>query len=232
MNYLVIQHRDEDGTVSASMRFSMNTGSRAMFGKIISDLAHACTAFRCEQLTFPLQLDEVNFQTNDNQKETSMTPYEQVKSFMKLFKQATPDEPVIPDYKTRLLRSKLIMEEAIETVEALGFLVVCSVNTKECEPNMEKILDGLCDLDYVARCGTAIACGLSEETIKLAQDEVHRSNMSKLWNDTDLAFKYKDENPGTVMEDYGGGLLRLVRPDGKVVKSPSYTPPDLKRLLQ
>ena len=67
-----------------------------------------------------------------------------------------------------------------------------------------ELLDGLADLVYVAY-GCALECGFD---LDAALAEVHRSNLSKLMPD------------GTVLR----------RDDGKVLKGPNFTPPDLRAL--
>lgn len=69
------------------------------------------------------------------------------------------------------------------------------------------VADALSDLLYVV-LGTYVAHGL-QEVAEALFDEVHRSNMSKL-----------DEH-GQV----------IYRPDGKVLKSHLWQPPDLARIL-
>jgi len=54
-----------------------------------------------------------------------------VHAFMLRAKQTTPTMPTLPDEKTRLLRAKLIMEEALETIEALGVTVVTDQTVDE-----------------------------------------------------------------------------------------------------
>ena len=49
--------------------------------------------------------------------------YNRIKAFMQKVGQETPEIATIPDEKTRILRAKLILEEALETVEALGVKV-------------------------------------------------------------------------------------------------------------
>ncbi len=49
--------------------------------------------------------------------------YDRVKTFMKLAGQDTPDEPIFPSLEIRKLRATLILEEAMETIYALGFCV-------------------------------------------------------------------------------------------------------------
>jgi predicted HAD superfamily Cof-like phosphohydrolase len=67
------------------------------------------------------------------------------------------------------------------------------------------ILDGLADVVYVAY-GTALTYGID---LNAAIAEVHRSNMSKLGED-------------------GRPILRV---DGKVLKGPQYSPPNLSAIV-
>jgi predicted HAD superfamily Cof-like phosphohydrolase len=69
------------------------------------------------------------------------------------------------------------------------------------------IADSLCDLLYVL-LGTVESHGLTP-IIDQLYNEVHRSNMSKL---------DEDGNP-------------IYREDGKVVKGPNFTPPNLKLII-
>lgn len=66
--------------------------------------------------------------------------------------------------------------------------------------------DALADILYVAY-GAALTFGLPINEIFA---EVHRSNMTKLG---------EDGNP-------------IFRPDGKILKGPNYTPPDIKRFIK
>ena len=67
-----------------------------------------------------------------------------------------------------------------------------------------ELLDGLTDLIVVAY-GCALDCGFD---LDAAFEEVHRSNMSKLG---------EDGKP-------------ILRDDGKILKGPNYSPPDLRAL--
>jgi NTP pyrophosphatase (non-canonical NTP hydrolase) len=71
--------------------------------------------------------------------------------------------------------------------------------------NIEKIADGIADLIYVVK-GTSVTYGIDIEPIF---NEVHRSNMSKCID-------------GKLIKDSSG----------KVLKPNSYSPPDIKVLIE
>lgn len=140
---------------------------------------------------------------------------QQVADFMsKIGQEILPPKPVIPTLEVRKLRARLILEKVLETIQALGI----SIGTKEgyqldlsdlelnglFEPNLIEIADGLADLHYVAYCGTAIACGI--DNMDEIFNEIHRSNMSKLWtlrelyDWTSLFEKLFKDNEGEVSE--------------------------------
>lgn len=169
--------------------------------------------------------------------------YNKVKDWMTKFGQATPNKPAIPEFAVRKLRAKLILEEALETIKALGFEVMGNNIEELHEPNLVEVVDGLCDLHYVAFCGTSIALGLSEAQMNAAFEEVHRSNMSKLWTDNEvqyagfilaIEFDYKQGwNSSANLFCKQVGVRWLVTDShGKVVKSPSYSPANLKPILE
>lgn len=92
-------------------------------------------------------------------------------------RQAIPRGYVIPDEATRLLRARLIMEEALETIKGLGFVVTATNRRMDdldivkisppvggLDPSLEQIIDGCCDVIYVA-VGTLCSVG--------APDAVH-----------------------------------------------------------
>lgn len=139
--------------------------------------------------------------------------YKKVEEFMRLAKQGTPSEPTMPDEETRLLRAKLIFEEALETIEGLGFNVCLDrldlrcgdiefeANNKE---DLVEIIDGCCDIKVVTT-GTLVACGVPD---KLFQEEVDQNNLDK----------------------FGPG--HSFREDGKLIKPPDHKPPKIKELLK
>lgn len=153
-------------------------------------------------------------------------------TFMKTFGQLSAGQmyPSMPNFETRELRARLILEEMIETIKALGFDIDMAADgslfvVEGFEPNLVEIADGCADSHYVLH-GTANACGIDMEPILT---EIHNSNMTKMWTFQEIEQGKKDY-PGCVIEDYGGGLVRL-KHNSKVIKSPHYKRPDVAALL-
>lgn len=145
------------------------------------------------------------------------TPHaDRVKSFMVKAGQETPAAPTIPDPDIRILRAKLILEEALETVRALGVRVTLgdggpSVSGEKAplrfrtagEVDLEGVVDGCADISVVT-IGTLIAFGVEDEPVL---EEVDRANLRK----------------------FAEGSYR--RADGKWMKPPGWTPPDIMGVL-
>ena len=119
---------------------------------------------------------------------------EQVAMWMAKFGQKGPDSLSIPDEKTKMLRQRLIQEESAELFAAID------------GNDLVGIADGIADLLYVV-FGTATAYGIDAQKVF---DEVHRSNMTKLWPD---GKPHRDAH-------------------GKVIKPNTYSPPDLAPILE
>ncbi len=146
--------------------------------------------------------------------------YTRVREFMQKVGQETPSSPLIPDEKTRLLRAKLILEEAIETIQAMGVEVrlrdtegqagVVTVDPHELEfsingeVDLEGVVDGCADISVVT-IGTLISFGVDDEPIL---EEVDSANLRKF-------------GPGSYARD-----------DGKWMKPPDWTPPDILGVLE
>ncbi|MCY4158902.1 MAG: hypothetical protein OXE92_04165 [Bacteroidetes bacterium] len=138
--------------------------------------------------------------------------YQRVKTFMENAGQDTPTKVVIPDATTRLLRARLILEEALETVQALGVSVRLAdqeVTMESCNflpdrsVDLEGVADGCADISVVT-IGTLVAFGIDDE--KLLR-EVDEANLRKF-------------GPGS-----------FVREDGKWMKPPDWVPPDIAGVL-
>jgi predicted HAD superfamily Cof-like phosphohydrolase len=181
------------------------------------------------------------------------TSYQNVKQFMTVMEQEVPSKVCDPGFAVRHLRAKLILEEALETVRALGFGPLFNnmeVEMKDLELvelyefNFEEVFDGLLDLDYVGLQGTSIALGLSEEQTAKGIEEVHKSNMSKLWTLDELQIDFNGVfgsfqlNETKQIDNFNIKFLGLQSAfkdkcylvkdsHGKVIKSPSFTPPNL-----
>src|SRR5687767_7963031 len=95
---------------------------------------------------------------------------------MKKAGQYPPPVPTIPDVETRRLRAKLILEEAFETIEALGFRMEGTWENykivEQSPPNLELIADGCADLSVV-NIGTLIACGIDDVELLREVDEAN-----------------------------------------------------------
>lgn len=94
----------------------------------------------------------------------------------------------------KALRIRLLREEVEEFAKAVK------------ENNLVEIADALADIQYVLS-GAANTFGIDLASV---YDEVHKSNMDKLW-----------EN-GMIHKDEGG----------KVIKPPNWQPPDIKTVLR
>jgi predicted HAD superfamily Cof-like phosphohydrolase len=138
-----------------------------------------------------------------------------IDTFMRAAKQNLPEEPTLPDAVVRQLRAKLILEEALETIEALGFGIGVEVGDHAITMrnvrfyatsvgNLLKIADGCADLSVVT-IGTLSACGICDHDLLM---EVDRNNLNK----------------------FGPG--HTIREDGKLVKPPGHKPPNILEVLR
>jgi len=133
-----------------------------------------------------------------------------VREFHEHMGQPAPEKLDIEGVRMEL-RLKLIMEEALEVVQAAGYSVTVTAAhnayfRKLGEPDWVEVVDGLCDLAYVT-FGFAVEAGFSLGPFFC---EVHRSNMTKLDKET------------------GKPIIR--ESDGKVLKPETWEPPRIKYL--
>lgn len=148
-----------------------------------------------------------------------------IEDFMRKALQLIPPQPTMPDEEVRRLRANLILEEALETITALGFNLevhypqyhgtketglpvtksVCRLLTNEFkELSLVEIADGCADVSVVT-IGTLSACGIADEPILSAVDQ---SNLAKFSGDG-----HKDAMTG------------------KWIKPTDWQPPDLEGVL-
>lgn len=193
----------------------------------------------------------------------SYRPQKDITMLMQQFEQEVKQSPELPDPEIRLLRARLVFEEALEFVKSCG----CTVNLAAShssgqsktpnEAGKAALIDDLVvDLDphgtpdlveYVDACidqlvvtyGALNAAGVNAEP---AWDEVQRSNMSKAWPHCSVCDAVLERGQGTELAHPGDAaahqghwnpVLKIhKRPDGKVIKSPLYSPADLKRVIE
>lgn len=144
---------------------------------------------------------------------------------MVLAGQDTPCRPTPPTAAIALLRARLILEEALETCQALGVSVFFdghvhgeTLTMKPMSslgsiptigfavtgtPNLVEIADGCADISVVTT-GTLVACGIADKELL---ELVDNNNLSKF-------------GPGHYKDDFG-----------KLVKPPGHKPPDIAGLL-
>lgn len=133
---------------------------------------------------------------------------ERVMEFHEAFDLPRPELPTLEQFTQ--VRCDLILEEYEELCAAFE------------AGDIVEMIDALCDLEYVVY-GAAVALGVDLE--KFSQ-EVHRSNMSKRWACGDCA-----PCNHSFPEACGNRQVKY-RADGKVLKSPDYSPADIKGILE
>ncbi len=131
-----------------------------------------------------------------------------VREFHERFGQPVHDEPHIGDRELSRLRIKLLAEELCELAEALGFRYEFTEIAEGLPTDEVEALDALGDLTYVVE-GAFLSLGYHRMKNE-ALAEIHRSNLSKLGED-------------------GKPVLRV---DGKVIKGPAFSPPDLASIVK
>lgn len=172
--------------------------------------------------------------------------YDRIREFMVNARQEVLDTPTVPSEDVRRLRATLILEEALETVKALGFDVSplegrtghydlqsdgYELLAKH-EPNLVEIADGCADISVVT-IGTLIACGIADEPLL---EMIDTSNLAKF--DTSCPHCGGDGTPSLANNQYRicddcDEMYRAGyrREDGKWVKPEHWKAPDIAALL-
>jgi predicted HAD superfamily Cof-like phosphohydrolase len=182
-------------------------------------------------------------------------PQEDIATLMKQFNQQVKESPELPDPDTRLLRARLVFEEAIEFVKGCGCTVartVAALNGEEQtalidsiavvldpsgNPDFVEYVDGCID-QLVVTYGALNAAGVKAQP---AWDEVQRSNMSKAWPHCSVCDAVLERGAGQELVhpqdanahngDWNPILKIHKRSDGKFIKSPTYSPADIRRVI-
>ena len=135
--------------------------------------------------------------------------HDQVREFMLAMKQAVPANRTVPSRDLKEARCWMLYEEAFELRVA---------------DNYTEYVDAVVDILYVAM-GAAVEAGLDADTLTKCFSEVHRANMTKFWTAEQVA-----EHDGNLkFEDSPAGYI--AKRDGKVVKPPTFIPPNLSAIL-
>jgi len=131
--------------------------------------------------------------------------------------QRVRQKPEIPSEEERILRAKLIYEEAMETIHSLGVVLRYeAVELSDCtsvqerfelegQPDMAGIADGCADI-MVVTLGTLSSCGIDAGPV---MEEVLKKN--------------KEKFPGGVP---------VILPSGKYGKPVGWKPPDIASVLR
>lgn len=181
----------------------------------------------------------------------------EVKRWMTSFGQQCPGMPMIPSLEVRRLRAKLILEEALETIHAMNLHPYLRRKHYEDsmieddslafwedpkgQPNLLEIADGCEDLKVVTE-GTLVSCGLIanktypdyREKLDPLFDEVMRSNWSKMWTEDELEILKNNKHFGYTYKEFWStkeAKRYIVMLDGKIIKSPSYSNPNLSPII-
>ena len=224
-------------------------------------LARAEISTRLRRREKPVQLEllvgwmTVSDGIEDQMTEKDYRPQEDIVTLMTQFEQEVKAAPELPDAGTRLLRARLVFEEALEFVRGCGCTVVRAAAGSSEEgsaviddirvvldpdgtPDFKEYVDGCID-QLVVTYGALNAAGVKAQS---AWDEVQRSNMSKAWPHCSAcdAVLVRGAGEELVHPDDGnahGGNWRTVlkvhkREDGKFIKAPTYSPANLKRVIE
>jgi predicted HAD superfamily Cof-like phosphohydrolase len=199
-------------------------------------------ALEWEDLTTPIQgIPKVTRLLKKNRKPTL---HEQVLAFHNRFGQSIGEKPHEPDEKTMRFRLSLITEEFRELLEA----ALCAPNGAEeldfdgileaiskapIKMRLSEFVDALADLAYVME-GTAITMGVDMTPIAA---EVQRANMAKLPSYVAEKDAMHQKVITTVSFTPAGTSVSHVaqpvkREDGKIMKPPGWTPPDIEGELK
>jgi hypothetical protein len=176
-------------------------------------------------------------------------PQQDIIALMKQFEQEVKESPEMPDPATRLLRARLVFEEALEFVRACGCTVTSDSETPIIDniavqldpggtPDLVEYVDGCID-QLVVTYGALNAAGIEAQS---AWDEVQRSNMSKAWPHCSICDAVLERGSGSDLVHPGdsyahSGVWQTVlkvhkRDDGKFIKAPTYSPANLKRVIE
>lgn len=183
------------------------------------------------------------------------THQQRIDEFMRKAGQDVPDSPTMPSEEVRLLRAKLIWEEVLETIQALGVDLTFGNGwmfddqtshrlpkmpkptwAVKGELNLKEVADGCADISVVT-IGTLSACGIADARLL---EEVDRSNLSKFsvpkctTHGCDMKYLKNTKGqylcPVELCQSTDDGPYRSA--EGKWNKGPQYSPADIAGILE
>lgn len=147
---------------------------------------------------------------------------EQVKEFHEVFGHPILETPQIPNENRSQLRVDLLQEELDELKEAIK------------NKDIVEVADALADLQYVLN-GAVLEFGLGDKFEDL-NDEVHRSNMSKVCKTEEEGFEtidyYDQRGISSYIKEKNNYYPVYRTEDNKVLKSINYSPANLKTIIE
>ncbi len=138
------------------------------------------------------------------------------------------------NHAVRRLRARLILEEALETIQGLGFHVpVGEISEHEKGFDLVAVADGCADLSVV-NTGTLIACGVPDESLLQLVDS---NNIAKFSSPTCVCGGSTNKINDFWICDTCFKALPLeagphLRADGKLVKGTGHKAPDIEGFLK
>lgn len=139
---------------------------------------------------------------------------DKVIEFMHQFKQPIPDHPEFPGFTAISARSDYMHSAITDMYES-----------SDIYEYLEAVLDQL----YIA-LGHAALAGIGSHTMDLLFDEVHACNISKLW--TEEEYSKRPVNSVSSRVNAYDRCWCIMGPNGKIIKSPSYKPSNIKKILK
>lgn len=168
-----------------------------------------------------------------------------VENCMRTFDQEVLDKPTQDESEAKaFLRARLMLEETLETItkglgikihfldtsvdkESLKYFVDHAMFQKTSNIDLVELADGIADMNVVS-LGTSSAYGIDQEDVNI---EVYDSNDSKvlMLKDVELAKKL---HPDATISPIDDKLFKIIRADGKYMKSPTFFEPKIKEILE
>lgn len=165
------------------------------------------------------------------------TPHQQrIEAFMQLAQQNLPIEPEVPTEQVRLLRAKLIFEEAMETINALGVQISFEIPAEIVERESYDTSFGINDpqepdpkKQLLPHSYAVVAEGNMVEIVDGCCDisVVTIGTLSACGVSDDAVLRLVDESN---LSKFGPG--HSIREDGKLVKPPDFVAPDFAAALR